>query len=295
MIKHTFFIFLLLSGMLHAAEKTKHKEIVAYKLDKKRIYPVNTYFTRGVTTVMFPGQIEGIAAGNVAMNTVHYNVDGSPSSDFLMSFQPGNYYFSVRALKAEVSGTVNIIYGRNTYILKLQENEDKAMSSVSFSGEEGEDGLASERNFRPPSIAVLKGLLDKAKSFELLKKKYPGAVSQVQVCSNKCISDYGDYTVTVLRTWRFGNYNSLVFMVELKNNTRKTLVYTPEKTAFSVLNERLYPALIDADGVMPPLAATVAFFVVASTADGRKNKLSADNEWKILINATENKKAGVSK
>ena len=282
-MKYLIFIFLLISGVAHAAEK--HKEIVTYKLNNKRVFPINTYLDRGVTTVMFPGQIEGIAAGNVAMNTVKHNIDGSPSCDFLMSFQPGNYYFSIRALKGESSGTVNIVYGRNTYILKFQENEDKAMSTVTFSDSDGENGEDSEHNWNHPSMAVLKGLLDKAKSFDLLKEKYPGSVTQVKVSNNKCISEYAYYTITVVRSWRFDNYNSLVFMVELKNNTKKTLFYTPEKTAFSVLSERLYPALIDASGTMPPKSTTVAFFVVSSTADGRKNKFAVDNEWKVLINA----------
>jgi hypothetical protein len=130
-MKYIFLTILLISSAIHAAEK--HKEIITYKLNNKRVYPIKTYFTRGVTTVMFPGQIEGIAAGNIAMNTVKHSVDGSPACDFLMSFQSGNYYFSIRALKAEASGTVNIVYGRNTYILKLQENEAIAMSNVTFS------------------------------------------------------------------------------------------------------------------------------------------------------------------
>ncbi len=285
MIRYTLLIFLLLPSVVNATEK--HKEIVTYKLDKKRIYQINTYFTSGVSTIMFPGQIEGIAAGNVAMNKVLYNIDGSPACDFLMSFQPGNYYFNIRALKAGASGTVNIIYGRNTYILKLQENEREAMSSVRFSDEDGENSLDSERDFRPPSIAVLKGLLDKAKIFKLLKEKYPGSVSQVKVCNNKYISDYKKYSASVVKVWRFDNYNSLVFMVELKNKTKQTLYYTPEKTAFSLVYEHLYPALIDASGIMPPLSSTLAFFVVSSTADGRKNKFAAENEWKVLINATE--------
>lgn len=288
MIKFAFLIFLLIPGMAYA--EGKHKEIVIYKLDKKQIYPINTYLIRGVTTLMFPGQIEGIAAGNVAMNKVQYNSDGSPACDFLMSFQPGNYYFSIRALKSKAAGTVNIIYGRSTYILKLQENEANAMSTVTFSDEGGENGEDSERDFRPPSTAVLKGLLDKAKIFDTLKEKYPGSVNQVKVCNNKCISDYKNYSASVLKVWRFDNYNSLIFMVELKNKTKKTLYYSPEKTAFFVENEHLYPALIDASGVMPPESLTVAFYVVASTADGRKNKFAANNEWKVLIKASEEKK-----
>ncbi len=273
-------IFLLFSSAVHAAEK--HKEIVSYKLDENRVFPIATYLNQGVSTVMFPGQIEGIAAGNVAMNKVHYKIDGSPACDFLLSFQPGNYYFSIRALKSGVSGTINVVYARNTYIIKLQENENNAMSTVNFS-ESGENGLDPERDFRPPSTAVLKGLLDKAKSFDMLKKKYPGAVSQVTVCDNKYISEYKDYSATVLKSWRFNNYNSLVFMVELKNKTKKTLRYNPGKTAFSVMDQYLYPAVFEATGLMPPDSTTLAFFVVSNTPDGRKNKFAADNDWKVLI------------
>ncbi|MFA7184775.1 MAG: hypothetical protein WC082_07780 [Victivallales bacterium] len=272
------FISLLFSGMLYAAEE--HKEIITYKLDCNKVFPIATYLDKGVTTIMFPGQIEGIAAGNVAMNGVHYQVNGAPVCDFLLSFQPGSYYFSVRALKAGASGTVNVVYGRNTYILKLQENEAEAMSTVNFSDETGAD---PEQDYRPPSGAVLKGLMDKAKSFDLLKEKYPGAVAQVKVCDNKCISDYKDFTATIVRCWRFDNYNSLVFMVELKNKTKKILRYNPGKTSFSVMDKHLYPACLDASGVMPPGSTSFAFFVVAGTSDGRKNKFSADNDWKVVI------------
>ncbi|MFA6717380.1 MAG: hypothetical protein WCS27_18510, partial [Victivallaceae bacterium] len=143
------FISLPFSGMLYAAEE--HKEIITYKLDCNKVFPIATYLDKGVTTIMFPGQIEGIAAGNVAMNGVHYQVNGAPVCDFLLSFQPGSYYFSVRALKAGASGTVNVVYGRNTYILKLQENEAEAMSTVNFSDETGAD---PEQDYRPPSGAV---------------------------------------------------------------------------------------------------------------------------------------------
>lgn len=261
------------------------KELVLYRLDNSRVFKINTYLNRGVTTVIFPGAIEGIAAGNVAMNKVeNYELDGTPSTDFLLAYQPGNYYFSVKALKSEAIGTVNIVYGRRAYTLRLMENETEPMSTVTFSSREGQQGEA-QRNYTPPSLAVLKGLMDKAKAFDSLKDKHPAALSNVQVCDNKCVSDYKDYSATVIRCWRFNHYNSLVFMVELKNNTDQTLTYDPKKTAFAVLDQHLYPALIDASGTMPPGSTTPAFFVVSTTADGRINQFSADNDWKVLINA----------
>ena len=278
------FMILFLSCVVYSAEK--HKEVIDYRLDNKRVFPIATYFKKGVTTIMFPAQIKGIAAGNVAINKVHHKIDGSPESDFLLSFQPGNYYFSIRALKSEASGTLNVVYARNTYILKLQENENNAMSTVTFS-DSGENGEVSEHDFSPPSMAVLKGLMDKAKSFDILKKKYPGAVSKVTVCDNKCISEYEDYTAAVLKCWRFDNYNSLVFLVELKNRTNKTLRYSPNKTIFSVLDQYLYSAVSDSKGIIPAKSSTFVFFVVSSTQDGRKNKFAADNDWKVLIKLKE--------
>ena len=277
-----FFTILLFSSAVYSAEK--HKEVVTYRLDSKRLFPIATYFKKGVTTVMFPGQIEGIAAGNVAMNKVHHKINGSPACDFLVSFQPGNYYFSIRALKNAVSGTVNVVYARNTYILKLQENENNAMSTVNFS-DNGENGDDSERDSNPPSTAVLKGLMDKAKSFDMLKKKYPGAVSSVTVCDNKCISNYKNYTATVLKSWRFNNYNSLVFLVELKNKTNKTLLYNPDKCSFAVEEEYLYPVAFEATGIIPANSTALAFFVISNTPDGRKNKFAADNQWEVTIKA----------
>jgi len=278
------FTILLFSSAVYSAEK--HKEVVTYRLDSKRLFPIATYFKKGVTTVMFPGQIEGIAAGNVAMNKVHHKINGSPACDFLLSFQPGNYYFSIRALKNAVSGTVNVVYARNTYILKFQENENNAMSTVNFS-DNGENGDDSERDSNPPSTAVLKGLMDKAKSFDMLKKKYPGAVSQVTVCDNKCISKYKDYNATVLKCWRFNNYNSLVFLVELKNKTNKTLLYNPDKCSFAVEEEYLLPVAFEATGIIPANSTALTFFVISNTPDGRKNKFAADNQWEIVIKAVK--------
>jgi hypothetical protein len=273
-----FFVVSVVSGA-----ESNRQEVVEFRLNYEQIFKVNTYLSRGVTTVMFPGAIEGIAAGNVALNKVTYNADGTPVCDFLMSFQPGNYYFSLRALKANATGSLNIIYGRKNYIVKLQENEKSAMSTVIF--KDVVDDLQSGNNFRSTNPAVLKGLIDKAKVYDLLKEKHSDALADVQFSDRKSISEYDNYVANVVRTWRFDKYDSLVFMVVLKNKTKKTLVYKPIETAVAVLGKKFYASLVDASGVMPPDSTSIMFFAITGTPNGRHNYLAPDNNWKVLINA----------
>ena len=67
-------------------------EIVQKALDEFVIYNLPIAFKSGNTTVLFPSAISGLYAKSIA-------VQEQPNADFLISFTPGNYYFTVRALK----------------------------------------------------------------------------------------------------------------------------------------------------------------------------------------------------
>ena len=70
------------------------REIVQKPLDEFVIYNLPVAFKSGNTTVLFPSAISGLYAKSVAAQE-------QPNADFLLSFTPGNFYFTVRALKNE--------------------------------------------------------------------------------------------------------------------------------------------------------------------------------------------------
>jgi hypothetical protein len=70
------------------------REIAQQPLDEFVIYNLPIAFKSGNTTVLFPSAISGLYAKSIA-------IQEQPNADFLISFTPGTYYFTVRALKRE--------------------------------------------------------------------------------------------------------------------------------------------------------------------------------------------------
>src|SRR6476469_9044705 len=89
----------LLPMRLHAGA------IVQKALDEFIIYKLPVASKSGNTTVLFPSAISGLYAKSVA-------VQEQANADFLLSFTPGNFYFTVRALKKGAEDRLTVIYNR---------------------------------------------------------------------------------------------------------------------------------------------------------------------------------------
>ena len=273
-----FFLFLTLISLCfltYPAEK-KEKRIVHYKLDTERIFDIPVFLQGGVTTIMFPAELEAIHASNVALNVIPKGA--SPS--FLLAYQNGSYYFSVRALKQKAVGFLNIIYGSKTYIIRLYEDTDNAASSVAFQGGTGR----SRRGWNNMSVSpyLLKSCLDKAKAWDVLQKRNDPITDEVTVCDDQHVADYGTYAATVSRVWRFNKYDLLVFYIVLDNKSDDTLYYRPKQIALAVSDKKCFATLADASGVMPPNSRSIMYLVVTGTNDGIRH-LQPVNKWKVLI------------
>jgi len=276
-MKNLFLILMLfcLCFSVFSAEK-KEKRIVHYRLDTERIFDIPVFLNGGVSTIMFPAEVEAIHAANVALNVIPKGT--SPS--FLLAYQNGSYYFSVRALKQKAVGFLNIIYGSKTYIIRLYEDTENAVSSVAFQGGTGR----SRRGWNNMSVSpyLLKSCLDKAKVWDVLMKRNDPITEEVTVCDDQHVADYGTYSATVSRVWRFNKYDLLVFYIILDNKTDKTLYYRPRQVALAVRDRKCFAALADASGVMPPNSRSIMYVVVTGTNDGIRH-LQPVNEWKVLL------------
>ena len=246
------------------------REIVQKPLDELVIYNLPIAFKSGNTTVLFPSAISGLYAKSIA-------IQEQPNADFLISFTPGNYYFTVRALKREAEDHLTVIYNRKAYVLRLSAS-DKPFYTVTFFQDATSRGPA-----RPVVPERLLSLMDKAKAYPLFEKDYPDALAGVLHAAPNATNYYDKFKLLIRDVWRFEQEDTLVFRIELENSSDSTIYYKPQDLAVR-LEDRIYTqSIADASGVMPPKSTTPAFFAVTGNGQGGRNNLAPDNKWNVLV------------
>ncbi len=241
-------------------------------LDEFVIYDIPVAQKTGTTTIMFPSEISGLYAKSISTQE-------QENAGFIISFTPGNFYFTIRALKKEAEDHLTVIFNRKAYVLHLTASE-KPFYNVTFYQDErqGKDGCR---------IAVvperLLGLMDKAKAYPLLAKDAPDALAGVLHVSPALTTYYEGFNVRVRDVWRFEQDDTLIFRLELENTTDRAVRYNPKDLAVRV-EDRIYTqSLVDASGIMPPKSVTPAFVAITGNGQGGRNNLSPDNKWNVLV------------
>lgn len=268
------------AAAVSAEEPVNEKKILnmnqfkEYTLAQGEIYKVFVKKDDGATTVTFPSAISKIAGVNVS-------VDGS--TDFQISAQPGGYYFNLVALREGATGTLTVVFNRKTYILYLVQNNEKAFAAVNFTGGSGSGGASAGGGAVTP--ARLLSLIDMAKAYDVLSKRYPTELRDSTRFAKKATFQFEKFQMDLLEVIRFNHEDTLVFKLLLRNDTDEEILY--DKFSFSVQagNRTYYMSAADATGVMPPKSSTYAFFTITGTPEGRRNNLAADNEFRIGVTA----------
>ena len=269
------------AAAVSAEEPVNEKKILnmnqfrEYTLAQGEIYKVFVKKDDGATTVTFPSAISKIAGVNVS-------VDGS--TDFQISAQPGGYYFNLVALREGATGTLTVVFNRKTYILYLVQDNEKAFAAVNFTGGSGGGG-ASAGGGGAVTPARLLSLIDMAKAYDVLSKRYPTELRDSTRFAKKATFQFEKFQMDLLEVIRFNHEDTLVFKLLLRNDTDEEILY--DKFSFSVQtgNRTYYMSAADATGVMPPKSSTYAFFTITGTPEGRRNNLAADNEFRIGVTA----------
>ena len=274
---------LVRSGQFHACiflafgllvQSLQAREIVQKPLDEFVIYNLPIAFKSGNTTVLFPSAISGLYAKSVA-------VQEQPNADFLISFTPGNCYFTVRALKQDAEDHLTVIYNRKAYVLRLSGSE-KPFYAVTFFQDASYRGTA-----RPVVPERLLSLMDKAKAYPLFERDYPDALAGVLHAAPNATNYYDKFKLLIRDVWRFEQEDTLVFRIELENSSDSTIYYKPQDLAVR-LEDRIYTqSIADASGVIPPKSTTPAFFAITGNGQGGRNNLAPDNKWNVLVVRTE--------
>ena len=269
------------AAAVSAEEPVNEKKILdmnqfkEYTLAQGEIYKVFVKKDDGATTVTFPSAISKIAGVNVS-------TDGS--TDFQISAQPGGYYFNLVALREGATGTLTVVFNRKTYILYLVQNNEKAFAAVNFTGGSGSGG-ASAGGGGAVTPARLLSLIDMAKAYDVLSKRYPTELRDSTRFAKKATFQFEKFQMDLLEVIRFNHEDTLVFKLLLRNDTDEEILY--DKFSFSVQagNRTYYMSAADATGVMPPKSSTYAFFTITGTPEGCRNNLAADNEFRIGVTA----------
>jgi hypothetical protein len=254
-------------------------EIVQKPLDEFVIYNLPTAFKSGNTTVLFPSAISALYAKSVA-------VQEQANADFLISFTPGNYCFTIRALRPEAKDHLTVIYNRKAYVLRLSASENP-FYAVTFFQDTRSRGTA-----RPVVPERLLSLMDKAKAYPLLQKGSPDALAGVLHAAPNTVNYYDNFKLWIRDVWRFEQEDTLIFRIDLENTSDAAIYYKPQDLAVR-LEDRIYTqSIADASGVMPPKSITPVFFAITGNGEGGRNNLAPDNKWNVLVVRAETQREG---
>jgi hypothetical protein len=240
-------------------------------LDEFVIPNLPVAFKSGTTTILFPGTISGLYAKSVA-------VQEQENAGFLISFTPGNFYFTVRALKADAEDHLTVIYNRKAYVFRLIASEEPLYTVTLY-----DDSAKVGTTKGAVSPERLLSLLDKAKAYPLIQKSAPDLLAGVLHAEPAITNYYTDFQVAIRDVWRFEEEDTLVFRLELANPSERAIYYNPQDLAVR-LAERIYTqSVADASGVMPPKSTTPVFLAITGNGQGGRNHLAPTNPWNVLV------------
>ncbi len=244
--------------------------IIQKPLDEAIVYQVPTAWKAGTTTILFPSEISALYGKSIAAQE-------QSNANFLISFVPGNYYLTIRALEKTAEDYLTVIYNRKAYIFHLVPSDQPFRTLTLFNPDKNRNVRSTANPYQ------LLSLLDKAKAYSLFKAQYSDALEGVMHVKRGTESAYQDFTVRITNVWRFEAQDTLVFGLELVNHSQSTIHYRSQDLAVR-LGERIYTqSIVDASGMMPPNSTTPAFFAITGDGSGGRNNLAPDNNWSVLV------------
>lgn len=245
-------------------------------LDEKNVYQIEISQS-APTTIMFPGKITSISSANV---TISDDMD----APIMLSYKEGMYFFNVRALKSEARGAINVVYKNKTYVFSMHEGINGMRSVTMY--EKNINSQNAFRNSMENPLSLLK-MLDKAKTYEFFKERYPSAVQQIETKCPNSSTLYKDFEVVLEEVFKFDLEDTLVFRIKFKNNSAKDIYYQPQQLAARVGDNVYYASIADASGIIPANFESNAYFAITGRPGGGKANLSVHNLFNIIVMRVE--------
>jgi hypothetical protein len=262
-------LFFLISLSSYGAQPVS--AIAQKPLDEFIVYEIPVAETIGNTTILFPSPISGIFVSKAAPSS-------QANSDFLIDYQPGSYYFTIRSTKPHVEDYINVIFEKKAYVFHVFSSNQPYRTLTLFY-----PSKSLSKGGKAVSPELLISLLDKVKSYSLLAAQHPEKVEGVLHEIPKKELDYSNYKIVVQDVYRFEESDTLIFRLSLENKTSQSITYNPQNVSIG-LKENLYStSIVDASGDIPPNSVVTAYFGITGTANGGRNNLSPKNDWNIIL------------
>ncbi len=239
--------------------------IRAYPLDERCVYTIHVSVEEP-TTCVFPGAITGLVGARVS-ETVQ---DEPP---VLLSHQAGAEYFSLRALKPDATGALNVLFRGKVYVLSLVAGgePDRAVAFI-------DEPARTEKATRLAPEA-LRGLLERAKQRARFAAQYPAIAMAMEHAERTVVTPYRDFTATVVEAFRFEREEVVILRVRLANPGSAPVRYDPERLAVRVDREVYPAALAEASGAIPAQGSSEVFVVV----QGGTVPLSVHEDFSVIV------------
>lgn len=269
----SFINILLFTATVGYAESPE--SIQRARLDERAVITVPVA-TDHITTLSFPGPI-------TAIDAVGVTADGKTPGQFQLAHTKGSSFVSVRALARKAATNLNIRWNRRTYVFELVESE-RPILALNL-----EDHTAATQSVLPaPQVTPtrLLSLLDKAKSFQLLKRQHPESVADAEARTfgdEPQVTDFDDYEIRISEVFRFNLDDTLVFHVLLRNKSDRDIRYLPESFCVRVGDRLYFQSISDAPGELPARTSCTVYFAITGTPDGGRNELSLKNDFSVFV------------
>jgi hypothetical protein len=254
-------------------------KIKNFILDKTRIYDIKVAANAtGTTTVMFPSPIGSIQGANVTQKA-------GENAGFVITANKGSYFFSLQSQKARATGSLNIVYDHQIFVLRLEmAKEADAYSSVTFQSTDQVYGQSTSHAAATPTL--IRDLIEKARLYPVLKKKYPDYYENIEIAHINQLFKYTGYSITLENVYRFKSDDTNIFQIILKNNTEETLAFNPHLIAVRLNSKMYYSSVTVASGKIPAHGQSPVWFAITGTSEGGKNQMAAKNNWQVLLTAS---------
>ena len=251
-----------------AAAQPDSGPLKSYPLDERSVYTVRLS-REEPTTCVFPGSLKAIVGA-----TVSTKAEDNPG--VLLSHEVGTDTFSLRALKDDASGGLNILFRGKVYVLNVV-TESEADRAVVFLDEPLTGGSA-----RKVSPETLRALVENARQ----QDRSAAVCAQMQVRTDRAqpriVTAYRNFTAIIETITRFEAEDALVFRVRLENNLAVAVPYDPRGLAIRLDREFFPAAFAEASGAIPARGISYAYLVIARGPAGRAN-LTVRENFSVIV------------
>ena len=243
-------------------------DLKVHPLDERSVYTIHLNRDEP-TTCVFPAPIKAIVGANVSQKA-----DDQPG--ILLAHEAGAEYFSLRLLKEDAKGALNVILRGKVYALVFipGQEADRAVVFLDQKPEETAGPAAKEELFR--------GLVQKARELER-EDSAEGRVASVTRSRPGNATAYRNFTATIESVVRFEAEDALVFRVRLENTQATAVPYDRDNLAIQLDREFFPAAYAEASGAIPGGGSGIVHLVIAGAPGGGRANLSVRGKYRVTV------------